>query len=497
MLLLGKSMNRKEIIPLLLCLLLLPTNNPAYSTEKNQEHFPSWFNIDANIFNIKYVLPLNMSSNTRIIMDVVIPEDSIFQEIMAVFSEPSPNSSFTDENGLRKFRYELSTTLPRFLNITIHYTVLVLFSSLPSNFYETLVQENIPNEIREKYTKPSPYIESDDDNVIGNATIICGNATDDYSKVIRLFNFVSNRTLFVYDENVQKIPCNSYSHVRGALWALENHKGVCFDFAHLFVALLRAVDIPSRVAEGIILDGRSGFIVHDWAEVYFSGVGWIPFDPTWNEMESNIHMKILNPVYDQYVRWNYSIQSGWLYRFPENATYAINDEIYIENITYPSIIDSIAIKNDSYINFTRIFEFNNKTINSSIYIHPGSQTIDNFYGRLQVNFSKTNFAKFIDYYSIFKKYRPKEMQIQLSAPLNLIFSDSIIPSLGDLTYSYTFGAIRFTMISPVIWIGAILILLGSTILLAKLFKSIFKIRRRDVLPPFIASSINFLALYYL
>jgi len=482
-------MNCKEIMSLLLCFLFLSMNNQAYFIENNQEHFPSWFNINANIFSIKYVLPLNMSSNTRIIMDVVVPEDSIFQEIMAVSSEPNPNSSFIDGNGLRRLRYELTTTLPRFLNITIHYTVMVLFSSLLNDFCGTLVQENIPTEIQEKYTKPSPYIESDDNNIIGNATMISGGATDTYSKIIRLFNFVSNRTLFVYDDAVQKIARNSSSHIRGALWALKNHKGVCFDFAHLFVALLRALGIPSRVAEGIILDGRSGFMVHDWAEVYLSGIGWIPFDPTWQKMKSNIHMKILNPVYDQYMRWNYSIQSGWLYSFPENATYPVNDQIYIDNVTHPNIIDSLTINNDSYIKFTRILKFNNKTISSCIHIHQGSQIIDNFYGRLQVNFSRTNFAKFIDYYSIFLKYYPKEMQIQLSAPLNLIFSDLLVLNLGKLTYRYTFGAIRFTLVSPVIWIGAILILLGLILVLINYSKSVSKLRAYEKAPYIVFSPI--------
>lgn len=85
-------------------------------------------------------------------------------------------------------------------------------------------------------------------------------------------------------------------------------------------------------------------------------------------MNSNIHIKILNPEYDQYVRWNYSIRSGQLYNFPENAIYPINDQIYIENVTYPDIIVDSLIQCSNYINLTRAIKFKNETINSCFYI---------------------------------------------------------------------------------------------------------------------------------
>lgn len=276
-------MDHKKVVSLLFCFLFLITIiDKTYPREKCQTQPKSWFHMNANIFTIKYILPINMSSNTSLTIDVLTPENNTFQKLINILSEPNPNATFTDENGLRRFRYELTTSFPEFLNITIHYIVMIIFSSLPNDFYEGQSQENIPEEIQEKFTKPSPYIESDDSNIVGNATMVSRNAINTYAKakVSQLFNFVSDRTLFIYNENAQNIPRDSSSHIRGALWALKNRKGVCFDFAHLFVALLRAEGIPSRVAEGIILDNRYGFIVHDWAEVYFPETGWIPFDPT-------------------------------------------------------------------------------------------------------------------------------------------------------------------------------------------------------------------------
>jgi protein-glutamine gamma-glutamyltransferase len=51
--------------------------------------------------------------------------------------------------------------------------------------------------------------------------------------------------------------------------------------------MLRMIGIPSRVGSGFSPGKRSGdtFVVrdydaHSWVEVYFNGIGWMPFDPT-------------------------------------------------------------------------------------------------------------------------------------------------------------------------------------------------------------------------
>ncbi|MBM4069086.1 MAG: hypothetical protein FJ271_09100 [Planctomycetes bacterium] len=59
----------------------------------------------------------------------------------------------------------------------------------------------------------------------------------------------------------------------------------CRGYAMLFAGLCRAADIPARPVWGLVrvppgLDRKHGDIVsHNWAEVYISGIGWIPVDP--------------------------------------------------------------------------------------------------------------------------------------------------------------------------------------------------------------------------
>ena len=61
--------------------------------------------------------------------------------------------------------------------------------------------------------------------------------------------------------------------------------GVCQDFAHLMLGLLRLSGIPCRYVSGYLHVERKTREVsqsHAWVEIYAPSVGWVPFDPTHN-----------------------------------------------------------------------------------------------------------------------------------------------------------------------------------------------------------------------
>ena len=68
----------------------------------------------------------------------------------------------------------------------------------------------------------------------------------------------------------------------------ETKEGYCVHFATASAALLQALNIPARYVSGFSVtiaepDLWSPVIVddaHAWVEVYFDGIGWVPFDPT-------------------------------------------------------------------------------------------------------------------------------------------------------------------------------------------------------------------------
>jgi transglutaminase-like putative cysteine protease len=63
-------------------------------------------------------------------------------------------------------------------------------------------------------------------------------------------------------------------------------RGVCQDFAHLWIAMCRVLAIPARYVSGYIWPGelRGGQASHAWAEAWIDGIGWVGFDPTnWSD----------------------------------------------------------------------------------------------------------------------------------------------------------------------------------------------------------------------
>lgn len=60
-------------------------------------------------------------------------------------------------------------------------------------------------------------------------------------------------------------------------YVLDNNKGDCGQVSLLFITLCRIAGIPAQWQSGFMLH-PDAWNLHDWAEVYFEGVGWVPVD---------------------------------------------------------------------------------------------------------------------------------------------------------------------------------------------------------------------------
>ncbi|MBV6653690.1 MAG: transglutaminase domain-containing protein [Mameliella sp.] len=71
-------------------------------------------------------------------------------------------------------------------------------------------------------------------------------------------------------------------------YCIENQRGDCGMKALLFITLCRYVGIPAKWQSGWFLYPVSKNL-HDWSELYFEGLGWVPVDPDFNmqEIEGN------------------------------------------------------------------------------------------------------------------------------------------------------------------------------------------------------------------
>jgi transglutaminase-like putative cysteine protease len=61
---------------------------------------------------------------------------------------------------------------------------------------------------------------------------------------------------------------------------LEQGKGVCQDFTHLMIAVLRSFGVPTRYVSGYIHRANRDSQSHAWCEAWLPGLGWVGVDPT-------------------------------------------------------------------------------------------------------------------------------------------------------------------------------------------------------------------------
>jgi len=72
-------------------------------------------------------------------------------------------------------------------------------------------------------------------------------------------------------------------------------RGVCQDYAHIFIACARSVDVPARFISGHFL--RSDNMVnqpagHAWAEAFVPDLGWVAFDPANAICATDAHARV-------------------------------------------------------------------------------------------------------------------------------------------------------------------------------------------------------------
>jgi transglutaminase-like putative cysteine protease len=79
--------------------------------------------------------------------------------------------------------------------------------------------------------------------------------------------------------------------------ALETRRGVCQDFAHVMIAILRHMRVPARYVSGYLYHreiGETGLVddaTHAWVEALLPQIGWVGFDPTANDFCSTRHIR--------------------------------------------------------------------------------------------------------------------------------------------------------------------------------------------------------------
>ncbi len=78
--------------------------------------------------------------------------------------------------------------------------------------------------------------------------------------------------------------------------ALLQRRGVCQDFAHIMITLVRQLGIPCRYISGYLFhqsrNRASSDATHAWVEALLPDLGWVGFDPTNNTLADERHIRV-------------------------------------------------------------------------------------------------------------------------------------------------------------------------------------------------------------
>lgn len=139
---------------------------------------------------------------------------------------------------------------------------------------------SVPDAIADRYLDLPPL----DPRVVELTESVTSGATTPYDRALALQQFF--RTEFEYSLTVPA----GHSDSELVRFLFEDRAGYCEQFSAAFAAMARSAGLPSRVAVGFTVgepdpDDPDRYTVrgehaHAWPEVWFDGIGWVPFEPT-------------------------------------------------------------------------------------------------------------------------------------------------------------------------------------------------------------------------
>lgn len=117
---------------------------------------------------------------------------------------------------------------------------------------------------------------------------------EELKKNLTVLELAKHFNKYIYDNFTYKKGITTVETTLGEIWDLKS--GVCQDFAHILLAVLRLVGIPSRYVSGYICPNKSGMrgegATHAWVEAYLPFYGWLGIDPTNNCIVNEQHVKL-------------------------------------------------------------------------------------------------------------------------------------------------------------------------------------------------------------
>ena len=126
---------------------------------------------------------------------------------------------------------------------------------------------------------------------------VVGDEQDPIKKVSLIFDYITEKFPWASAVNYSLIP-NIPEYV------IDNTKGDCGQVGLLMITMSRCAGIPARWQSGLMFH-PDNCNLHDWCELYFEGIGWVPCDPSFGRpspllASTGIGDKFFNTGIDSY-----------------------------------------------------------------------------------------------------------------------------------------------------------------------------------------------------
>lgn len=188
---------------------------------------------------------------------------------------------YTGSNGKIKVQVTKQTTYTYNLNARDAYEVFPLtegngsytvkvFENISGNQYAQAFSQTVQVNLENQFTPflyPNQYVNfNQNSNAVAVSAQVAAGAADQLGIVTNVFDYVV--TNLTYDHNKAATVQSGYLPNVDSTLATRN--GICFDYASLMTAMLRAQDIPTK-----LVVGYTGQLYHAWISVYLPNQGWV------------------------------------------------------------------------------------------------------------------------------------------------------------------------------------------------------------------------------
>jgi len=162
--------------------------------------------------------------------------------------------------------------------------------------------EDIPEEIRKKYTKDGDKYCIHDPLIQNLAQKIAGKEKNPYWIARRIYDYLGKH----FSYNLK--PLGGWNP---APTVLQRGTASCSEYSYCMISLCRALGVPIRYVGAISRRGDDASIddvFHRWTEVYLPPYGWIPFDA--NKGDQNLPGRKVLGIGNVYARYIITTENG-------------------------------------------------------------------------------------------------------------------------------------------------------------------------------------------